>query len=140
MFLSGNYTPSQVTHNPCNIALIKCDFHPYGWAEGPSKLKIRARPVSSGRSHCDTVVSMTHPWWVNLSIVIPSVSYFLWRREPFSIGRGRLLAGALFAASFGVVEGIVVVFLRAVVGAVTGYCVSVPCLQLTPQSAPVHER
>src|SRR5215471_16406217 len=70
---------------------------------------------------CDTVVGMAHTWWVNLSIAVPFVSYFLWRIEPFSIRRCQLLAGALFAASFGVVEGIVVVYLRAVVGAVAGY-------------------
>jgi hypothetical protein len=64
---------------------------------------------------------MAHPWWVNLLIAVPFISYLFWQREPFSISRTQLLAGALFAASFGVVEGTVVVYLRAVLGAAAGY-------------------
>jgi len=64
---------------------------------------------------------MAHPWWVNLLIAVPFVSYFVWRREPFLITRTHILASALFAGSFGVVEGIVVVYLRAVLAALAGY-------------------
>ena len=64
---------------------------------------------------------MAHPWWVNLLIAVPLISYVFWQREPISITRAQLFTSALFAASFGVVEGTVVVYLRAVLGAVAGY-------------------
>jgi len=67
---------------------------------------------------------MAHPWWVNLLITVPFISYIFWRRVSISIGRTHLLAAALFAASFGVVEGAVVVYLRAVLGAAAGYSTS----------------
>jgi len=70
---------------------------------------------------CDTVFGMAHPWWVNLLIAVPFISYFFWRREPILITKRHLLASALFAASFGVVEGMVVVYLRAVLAAAAGY-------------------
>ena len=64
---------------------------------------------------------MAHPWWVNLLIAVPFISYIVWRREPLLITRAHLLASALFAGSFGVVEGMVVVYLRAVLAAMAGY-------------------
>ena len=64
---------------------------------------------------------MAHPWWVNLLIAVPFIAYFFWRREPVLITRRQLLASALFAASFGMVEGMVVVYLRAVLAAAAGY-------------------
>ena len=64
---------------------------------------------------------MAHPWWVNLLIAVPFIAYFFWRTEPVLIDRTQLLASALFAASFGVVEGMVVVYLRAVLAAAAGY-------------------
>jgi hypothetical protein len=68
---------------------------------------------------------MAHPWWVNLLMVVPFVSYFVWRREPLLITRTHLLASALFAGSFGVVEGMVVVYLRTVLATAAGYGASV---------------
>lgn len=67
---------------------------------------------------------MAHPWWVNLLITVPFISYVFWQRASISIRRTHLLAAALFAASFGVVEGTVVVYLRAVLGAAAGYSTS----------------
>lgn len=67
---------------------------------------------------------MAHPWWVNLLITVPFISYVFWQRTSISIRRTHLLAAALFAASFGVVEGTVVVYLRAVLGAAAGYSTS----------------
>jgi hypothetical protein len=64
---------------------------------------------------------MAHPWWVNLLIAVPIISYLFWRREPLLITRAHLLASGLFAASFGVLEGTVVVYLRAVLAAAAGY-------------------
>jgi len=67
---------------------------------------------------------MAHPWWINLLITVPFISYVFWQRASISIKRTDLLAAALFAASFGVVEGTVVVYLRAVLGAAAGYSTS----------------
>ena len=67
---------------------------------------------------------MAHPWWVNLLITVPFISYVFWQRASIPIRRTHLLAAALFAASFGVVEGTVVVYLRAVLGAAAGYSTS----------------
>ena len=50
-------------------------------------------------------------------IAVPFFSYVFWQRASISFTRTHLLAAALFAASFGVVEGTVVVYLRAVLGA-----------------------
>jgi len=69
---------------------------------------------------------MAHPWWVNFLIAVPLISYFFWRREQVSITRGQIFSSAIFAASFGVVEGTVVVYLRAVLAAVAGYPASLP--------------
>jgi hypothetical protein len=67
---------------------------------------------------------MAHPWWVNLLVAVPFFSYVFWQRASISFTRTHLLAAALFAASFGVVEGTVVVYLRAVLGAAAGYSTS----------------
>ena len=77
---------------------------------------------------------MAHPWWVNLLISVPFISYLLWRREPLLIARRHLHASALFAASFGVVEGMVVVYLRAVLAAAAGYGASLSAVALFSRS------
>jgi hypothetical protein len=64
---------------------------------------------------------MAHPWWVSLLIAVPFIFYFFCRRRPLAITRAHLIASALFAASFGMVEGTVVVYLRAILGLVAGY-------------------
>jgi len=57
-------------------------------------------------------------------LAVPFFSYVFWQRASISFTRTHLLVAALFATSFGVVEGTVVVYLRAVLGAVAGYNVS----------------
>jgi hypothetical protein len=68
---------------------------------------------------------MAHPWWVNLLIAIPFIFYFFGRRQTLAINRAHLLAAAFFAASFGIVEGTVVVYLRAILALVAGFGLSV---------------
>ena len=80
--------------------------------------------VKFAKSLAEWVLGMAHPWWVNLLITVPFISYAFWQRASISIRRTHLLAAALFAASFGVVEGTVVVYLRAVLGAAAGYSTS----------------
>ena len=64
---------------------------------------------------------MAHPWWVNLLIAVPFIFYFFGQGQRLAITRTHLLASALFAASFGMVEGAVVVYLRAILALVAGY-------------------
>src|SRR5215831_2456199 len=62
-----------------------------------------------------------HPWWVNLLILVPLVAYFLFRRRKPQLTNRQLLIPALFALSFGLVEGAVVIYLGAAVGLLPGY-------------------
>lgn len=64
---------------------------------------------------------IAEPWWVNLLVLVPSVGYFLWRRSRPEIAPQQLFASGVFAAAFGFVEGVVVVYLRAAVGLLPGY-------------------
>ena len=62
-----------------------------------------------------------NPWWVNFLVLVPLVAYFLFRRRKLQLTRRQLLISALFALSFGFVEGAVVIYLRAAVGLLPGY-------------------
>ncbi len=52
------------------------------------------------------------PWWVNLLLLAPAISYAHWRRTGLLLNGRKLAILALFAASFGFVEAVVVVYLR----------------------------
>lgn len=66
-------------------------------------------------------VLFAQPWWVNLLILIPPVSYYLWRKKGLRISWKVLIITALFGISFGFVEASVVVYLRAAIGLLPGY-------------------
>jgi hypothetical protein len=61
------------------------------------------------------------PWWVNLLILIPLLTYLAFRRKGRLVNWRKLAAIAIFAAAFGFVEAAVVVYLRAAVGLLPGY-------------------
>lgn len=69
----------------------------------------------------DTFVLFAKPWWVNLLVLIPIISYYLWRRTGLSLAKQQLIGAALFGAAFGFVEAAVVVYLRAATGLLPGY-------------------
>jgi hypothetical protein len=48
---------------------------------------------------------LAHPWWVNLLLLVPLAAYFLFRREKPELTSRELLTSAMFALSFGFVEG-----------------------------------
>src|SRR6267154_206737 len=52
------------------------------------------------------------PWWVNLLILVPLISFYFWYRRRLVITVRQLLYAALFAAAFGFVEAAVVDYLR----------------------------
>jgi hypothetical protein len=63
---------------------------------------------------------LAHPWWVNLTPLIPVVAYLSWRRGGNSLSGTQLSFGALFALAFGFLEAAVVVYLRAASGLLPG--------------------
>lgn len=66
------------------------------------------------------------PWWVNLFILIPFVVFYLWRREGLLLAKNTLIISAVFGIAFGVVEAIVVVYLRKILGILQEFGTAVP--------------
>jgi hypothetical protein len=64
---------------------------------------------------------IAEPWWVNLLLLVPPFAYFSWRRRGLPLVSRQLLTTGVFAAAFGFVEAVVVVYLRAAVGLLPGY-------------------
>jgi hypothetical protein len=64
---------------------------------------------------------IAEPWWVNLLVLIPSLASFSWRRGGIPLTPRQLLGSGVFAAAFGFVEAVVVVYLRAAAGLLPGY-------------------
>jgi len=61
------------------------------------------------------------PWWVNLLIFVPVISYWIWRKQGLALTARQLLFAAIFAGAFGFAESAVVVYLRAASGWLPGY-------------------
>src|ERR1700746_2703494 len=64
---------------------------------------------------------VAQPWWVNLLVLVPPFAWFSWRRGGVPVTAGQLFMSGVFAAAFGVLEAVVVVYLRAAVGLLPGY-------------------
>src|SRR5713226_3328138 len=64
---------------------------------------------------------VAQPWWVNLIALIPPLAYFSWRRGGVALSARQLAVSGVFAASFGFLEAVVVVYLRAAVGLLPEY-------------------
>lgn len=64
---------------------------------------------------------VAEPWWVNLLVLVPPFAYFRWKRAAFTLTPQQLLTSGVFAAAFGFVEAVVVVYLRAATGLLPGY-------------------
>lgn len=62
------------------------------------------------------IAVVTQPWWVNLIVLVPALAYFSWRRGGVPLSAWRLVTSAVFAASFGFLEAVVVIYLRAASG------------------------
>jgi len=65
--------------------------------------------------------AFAHPWWVNLLIIVPAAAYFLWRGKGLELTLRKKLIITAFALAFGFVEAVVVVYLRAAAGLLSGY-------------------
>src|SRR5438132_5442451 len=68
-----------------------------------------------------TFALVAQPWWVNLLILIPPLAWFSWRRGGVAVTTRQLAISGVFAAAFGFLEAVVVVYLRAAVGLLPGY-------------------
>ena len=68
-----------------------------------------------------TIGPIAHPWWVNLLVLVPPLAWFSWRRGGVHVSVRQLVISGVFAASFGFMEAVVVVYLRAAVGLLPGY-------------------
>jgi len=64
---------------------------------------------------------IAQPWWVNLLVLVPPVAYFSWRRNRVPLSLRQLIGSGVFAAAFGFLEAVVVVYLRAAAGLLPGY-------------------
>ena len=68
-----------------------------------------------------TIGLVAQPWWVNLLVLVPPLAWFWWRRGGVPVTVRQLVISGVFAASFGFLEAVVVVYLRAAVGLLPGY-------------------
>jgi hypothetical protein len=64
---------------------------------------------------------VAQPWWVNFIVLVPPLAWFSWRRGGVPVTARQLFFSGLFAAAFGFLEAVVVVYLRAAVGLLPGY-------------------
>jgi hypothetical protein len=64
---------------------------------------------------------VAQPWWVNLILLIPPLAWFCWRRGGVPLSVRQLALSGMFAAAFGFLEAVVVVYLRAAAGLLPGY-------------------
>jgi hypothetical protein len=63
---------------------------------------------------------VAEPWWVNFIVLVPPLAWYSWRRG-VTVTVGQLAISGAFAVSFGFLEAVVVVYLRAAVGLLPGY-------------------
>src|SRR5216683_2370846 len=64
---------------------------------------------------------VAQPWWINLIVLVPPLAWFSWRRGGVRVTVRQLVISGVFAASFGFLEAVVVVYLRAAVGLLPGF-------------------
>ena len=64
----------------------------------------------------DKLQILASPWWVNLAVLVPLGSYFLWHKKGLNVSWSHIVLTAIFAIAFGINEAVVVVYLRAAVG------------------------
>lgn len=76
---------------------------------------------ASKYNHRRMIRLLAEPWWVNLLVAVPLFAYFFWRRGGVPLRARQLGLSGVFAAAFGFLEAVVVVYLRAAVGLLPGY-------------------
>jgi len=66
-------------------------------------------------------MAFADPFWVNSLFLVPPLLFFWFRKGKLSLTRKQLLYISLFGFAFGIVEGSVVVYLRAALGFLPGF-------------------
>ena len=62
------------------------------------------------------------PWWVNLLVLVPFASWYIWSKSGgLTISTRVLILTGLFGIAFGFMEAAVVVYLRAALGLLPGF-------------------
>ncbi len=64
---------------------------------------------------------LAQPGWVNLLILVPVAGFWLWRKRKIDLSWPTLTAAAIFGLAFGVVEAVVVIYLRGISAVINGY-------------------
>ena len=65
--------------------------------------------------------AFAQPWWVNLLLLVPLLAYLVFRRKHPRLASHSLLACAVFALSFGFVEGAIAIYLGVALGLLPGH-------------------
>ena len=77
--------------------------------------------------------AFAQPWWVNLLLLVPLLAYLVFRRKQPRLTSHLLFAGAVFALSFGFVEGAIAIYLEVALGLLPGHAGTVSDLaRFTP--------
>lgn len=66
-------------------------------------------------------MTLADPFWVNSLFLVPVLLFLWFRKSKLSITREQILYICLFAVALGVIEGSVVVYLRAALGFLPGF-------------------
>lgn len=83
---------------------------------------------------------VAEPRWVNLTVLVPIIVYFAFRRRRLPITVRQLILLGVFATAFGFLEAAVVVYLRAASGLLQGYSGTLTdVVQLSRQSKTMEE-
>ncbi|MGA3213137.1 MAG: hypothetical protein ABSD20_17675 [Terriglobales bacterium] len=69
----------------------------------------------------DEFILLAQPWWVNLLVLIPVLSYPVFRKSGIRIAWSQLILVGIFALAFGFVEAAVVIYIRASIGLLPGF-------------------
>jgi carbonic anhydrase len=77
------------------------------------------------------------PWWVNIAVVIPFVTFWWGRKRGLDLHRRELAWLAFWAVSFGAVEAAIVIYLRGIYTVTLGYPASLKAIaDLSARLAP----
>jgi hypothetical protein len=69
----------------------------------------------------DKFILLAQPWWVNLLVLIPVISYIVFKKSGLRIPWTRLGFAAVFSLAFGFVEAATVIYIRASIGLLPGF-------------------
>lgn len=61
-------------------------------------------------------VLFANPWWVNLLIFIPFITYAIFRKRELTLSFEQLFATFILGIAFGFIESSVIIYLRAALG------------------------